>query len=79
MNDITYAGRHALVSSVSRHRHDSWEFVYCTQGTGLFEFEDDVLHYTRGDVVIVPPSTPPGSTTGAISPAGRPFSSSTPG
>ena len=27
MNDITYVGRHDLVSNVSRHRHETWEYV----------------------------------------------------
>ena len=34
MNDITYVGRHSLVHTVSRHAHESWEFVYCTYGSG---------------------------------------------
>ncbi len=58
MNDLTYAGRHALVSSVSRHTHDNWEFVYCTHGSGLFDFGDEVLRYTRGDVIVIPPGIP---------------------
>ena len=55
MNDIMYVGRHALVSSVSRHRHESWEYVYCTHGTGVFRFADSELRYSEGDVVVIPP------------------------
>ena len=57
MNDILYVGRHALVSSVSRHRHESWEYVYCTHGTGVFRFGDRDLRYSEGDVVVIPPMT----------------------
>ncbi|MBR5345827.1 MAG: AraC family transcriptional regulator [Clostridia bacterium] len=55
MNDIMYVGRHALVSSVSRHRHESWEYVYCTHGTGVFRFADSELRYSEGDIVVIPP------------------------
>lgn len=55
MNDIQYVGRHALVSSVSRHRHENWEYVYCTHGNGTFRFSDRELHYSEGDVVVIPP------------------------
>ena len=57
MNDIVYVGRHALVSSVSRHRHENWEFVYCTYGSGTFLFDDGSLDYREGGVVIIPPMT----------------------
>ena len=30
MNDITYVGKHTVIYTVSRHAHESWEFVYCT-------------------------------------------------
>lgn len=58
MNDITYVGRHTTVYTVSRHIHDSWEYVYCTAGGGSFIFEDSVLSYRKGDVVVIPPHTP---------------------
>ncbi len=56
MNDITYAGRHDLVSNVSRHRHETWEYVLCTHGSGMFDFGGTILRYSRGDVVIIPPN-----------------------
>ena len=56
MNDITYVGRHDLVSNVSRHRHETWEFVLCTHGSGLFDFGGNLLRYSRGDVVVIPPN-----------------------
>ena len=58
MNDITYVGRHTAVYTVSRHAHESWEFVYCTQGSGTFLFDNRSLDYKEGDVVIIPPMTP---------------------
>lgn len=58
MNDITYVGRHTAIYTVSRHAHESWEFVYCTQGSGTFRFDDRNLDYREGDVVVIPPMTP---------------------
>ena len=58
MNDITYVGRHSLMHTVSRHAHESWEFVYCTYGTGTFVFDDFTISYKKGDVVIIPPLVP---------------------
>ena len=58
MNDITYVGKHTVIYSVSRHAHESWEFVYCTSGSGTFLFDDRSLDYRKGDVVIIPPMTP---------------------
>ncbi len=58
MNDITYAGRHTVVYSVSRHAHESWEFVYCTDGSGAFVFDQQTISYQVGDVVIIPPMVP---------------------
>lgn len=58
MNDIVYAGRHALMRSVQRHAHESWEFVYCTFGSGVFQFDTGSLSYKKGDVVAIPPGIP---------------------
>ena len=58
MNDITYVGRHSLIHSVSRHAHESWEYVYCTDGSGTFSFDDLRLPYGKGDVVVIPPMVP---------------------
>ncbi|MCM1042657.1 MAG: helix-turn-helix domain-containing protein [Corallococcus sp.] len=55
MNDITYVGKHLRTYSVLKHRHDSWEIVYCTSGNGKFTFSDDsCLEYDAGDIVIIP-------------------------
>jgi len=58
MNDITYVGKHTVIYTVSRHAHESWEFVYCTFGSGVFLFDDRSLDYREGDVVVIPPMTP---------------------
>lgn len=58
MNDIVYAGRHALMRSVQRHAHESWEFIYCTYGSGTFFFDGACLPYQKGDVVVIPPMVP---------------------
>ncbi len=58
MNDIVYVGRHALMHTVQRHAHASWEFVYCTWGEGTFVFDDRSLSYVQGEVVVIPPMVP---------------------
>ncbi|MBR4711793.1 MAG: helix-turn-helix domain-containing protein [Clostridia bacterium] len=58
MNEIIYAGQHALVSQVSRHTHEHWEFVYCTHGGGSFSLEAASMPYQRGDVAVIPPRVP---------------------
>lgn len=63
MNDITYVGRHSLVHTVSRHAHESWEYVYCTYGSGTFAFDDGRLPYKKGDVVVIPPMVPHSNTS----------------
>ncbi|MBR1585953.1 MAG: AraC family transcriptional regulator [Clostridia bacterium] len=63
MNDIVYVGRHALMQTVQRHTHESWEFVYCTYGAGAFEFDHGSLKYQKGEVVAIPPQTPHANTS----------------
>ena len=58
MNDITYVGKLTMNYSVSRHAHESWEFVYCTYGSGAFSFDGRTLEYREGDVVVIPPMVP---------------------
>ena len=58
MNDILFAGKHVLTYNVSRHKHNSWELVYCTGGAGRFVFDELELPYQAGDVVVIPPETP---------------------
>ncbi len=58
MNDIVFAGKHFLTYSVNRHKHDSWELVYCTRDSGTFVFDDLRLPYSVGDIVVIPPDVP---------------------
>lgn len=58
MNNVIYAGKHLLTLSVNRHAHSSWELIYCTSGRGRFIFDDFVLPYEKGDVVVIPPFIP---------------------
>ncbi len=58
MNDITYVGKLTMKYSISLHAHESWEFVYCTGGSGAFGFDGETLAYREGDVVIIPPMVP---------------------
>ena len=55
MNEIIYAGKHLITFSVSRHAHNSWEFIYCTGGSGRISFDDSNIVYKSGDVVLIPP------------------------
>ena len=58
MNDIIYVGKHALTLSVAKHIHESWEFIYCTGGSGRLLFTDRELTYAENTVVIIPPMMP---------------------
>ena len=55
MNEIIYAGKHLITYSVVRHAHSSWEFIYCTSGSGQLSHESGVLPYQSGEVLIIPP------------------------
>ncbi len=56
MNDIQFVGEHTATYEVRKHRHDSWELVFCTQGDGYFSFEDgSSIQYKQGDAVAIPP------------------------
>ena len=55
MNEIIYAGKHLITYSVVRHAHNSWEFIYCTSGSGQLSHDGGVIPYQSGDVLIIPP------------------------
>lgn len=58
MNDITYVGKHLRTYNVSKHAHDDWELVYCTDGSGVFTFPSGAsVEYKRGDIVLIPPDS----------------------
>lgn len=57
MNDIVYVAKHFHSYDVSQHFHESWELVYCTDGNGVFTFQDETkIEYGMGDIVIIPPN-----------------------
>lgn len=58
MNNIVYAGKHALTMAVSRHAHAYLELIYCTSGKGEFIFDNYTLSYHEGDIAIIPPMMP---------------------
>ncbi len=58
MNDIVYAGKHAVTFRVPRHEHDTWELIYCTGQGGELRFDDFSLPYAVGTVAVIPPFTP---------------------
>lgn len=58
MNDIILTLQHQVTSAAPPHQHDSWELFYCTDGADTFVFDDMVLPYRAGDVIIIPPDTP---------------------
>ena len=58
MNQILYAGKHLLTYSVARHSHTSWEFIYCTSGNGVMEFDGMSCPYGENDIVAIPPGVP---------------------
>ena len=58
MNDVLHAGKHFLTFNVSRHKHNNWELVYCTEKCGTFVFDDMQIPYGVGDIVVIPPDTP---------------------
>lgn len=58
MNDIVRAGKHFLTYNVSRHKHNNWELIYCTEKCGKFIFDHMEIPYGVGDIVVIPPDTP---------------------
>lgn len=58
MNNIIYAGKHALTMTVSRHAHANLELIYCLSGDGQLIFDRQTLDYHQGDIAIIPPMMP---------------------
>ncbi|MBP5291753.1 MAG: helix-turn-helix domain-containing protein [Lachnospiraceae bacterium] len=55
MSQIVYAGKHLLTFTVPCHVHTSWEFIYCTSGSGELLFNGRSVPYVADDIIIVPP------------------------
>lgn len=58
MNDIISATQQLHTATATRHQHDSWEMLYCTQGACSLVFEALTLPCGAGDMVIIPPDMP---------------------
>ena len=58
MNKIVYAGRHTLTYSVSCHMHKSWEFIYCTSGSGEIICDEKTFGYSANEIAVIPPMLP---------------------
>ena len=53
---INYSGKNLRTYEVSQHKHDFWEFIYCTGGDGTITYEDgSTIDYTQHQLVLVPP------------------------
>lgn len=56
MNRIMYVGEHPKIYNVRMHKHNHWEVVYCTAGTGTFCFQEQPsITYSAGETVVIPP------------------------
>lgn len=58
MNEIIYASRHSVTKNVALHMHNTWELIYYTSGEGQMIFDDLILSYREGDIIVIPPNTP---------------------
>lgn len=56
VNTILFVGEHPKTFDVRKHAHEHWELVFCTSGSGSFQFENGiVINYREGDMVGIPP------------------------
>lgn len=56
MNNIVFVGEHSKTFDVQWHEHEHWELVYCTEGAGMFQFDNGTtIHYRKGEAVAIPP------------------------
>ena len=55
---INYIGKNMKTYDVKQHKHNFWEIIYCTNGSGRITFENGKpLDYTQNEVVVIPPNT----------------------
>ncbi|MBP5255772.1 MAG: AraC family transcriptional regulator, partial [Clostridia bacterium] len=56
---VFYVGAHKdRIYHTSRHKHDMFEVVYYFSGDGTVVIEDTEIHFTGGDIFVIPPNTP---------------------
>lgn len=58
MNDIILTTQQLHAASSPRHQHDSWEMLYCQQGSCSLVFEAVTLPCSAGDMLVIPPDMP---------------------
>lgn len=55
---INYIGKNMKTYNVSKHSHNYWELIYCTNGDGKITFENgEFLQYSKNQMVLIPPKT----------------------
>lgn len=56
MATINYIERHLKTFSVKPHKHNYWEIIYVTEGSGTITVENKyVINYKKGETVFIPP------------------------
>lgn len=54
---INYIEKHLKNFTVQAHKHNYWEIIYVTDGTGTIETENEhVIEYKKGEMICVPPN-----------------------
>ena len=68
---INYIGKNMKTYDVKPHKHNFWEIIYCTNGSGKIIFENaKPLEYSQNEIVVIPPNIVHSNT----SQVGRPIS-----
>lgn len=55
MNETLFVGQVWRVTDAPAYQRDSWTLYFCTSGAGCFVFDDAVLCYQAGQLVVIPP------------------------
>ena len=53
---INYIERHLKTFSVKAHKHNDWEIIYVTEGSGSIIFKkNNTINYKKGEIICIPP------------------------
>ena len=53
---INYIERHLKTFSVKPHKHNYWEIIYVTEGSGKIIVESEhKINYKKGEIILIPP------------------------
>lgn len=56
MANINYIERHLKTFTVNAHKHDYWEIIYVTEGSGQLEISSGGTYpYSKGNILCIPP------------------------